>query len=70
MSSRPATDTKGEASLRGHLKADRARKQTGSQSYVPPDAEGRQGAQHGARAAARHDAELGLPAERQDAVPN
>ena len=30
------TDTKGEASLRGHLKAD-GDEQTGSQSYVPPD---------------------------------
>ena len=31
------TDTKGEASLRGHLKYDGDEK-TGSQSYVPPDA--------------------------------
>ena len=31
------TDTKGEASLRGHLKNDGDEK-TGSQSYVPPDA--------------------------------
>src|SRR5215470_3779560 len=31
------TDTKGEASLRGHLKAD-GDERTGSQSYVPPDA--------------------------------
>ncbi|MBM3529912.1 MAG: S41 family peptidase [Alphaproteobacteria bacterium] len=31
------TDTKGEASLRGHLKAD-GDEQTGSQSYIPPDA--------------------------------
>jgi carboxyl-terminal processing protease len=30
------TDTKGEASLRGHLKADGDEK-TGSQAYVPPD---------------------------------
>src|SRR5579884_2493385 len=30
------TDSKGEASLRGHLKAEGA-EQTGSQSYVPPD---------------------------------
>jgi carboxyl-terminal processing protease len=30
------TDTKGEASLRGHLKAD-GDEQTGSQSYYPPD---------------------------------
>ena len=31
------TDTKGEASLRGHLKAE-GQEETGSQSYVPPDA--------------------------------
>jgi carboxyl-terminal processing protease len=31
------TDTKGEASLRGHLKAEGA-EESGSQSYVPPDA--------------------------------
>ena len=30
------TDTKGEASLRGHLKAE-GKEQAGSQSYVPPD---------------------------------
>jgi carboxyl-terminal processing protease len=32
------TDTKGEASLRGHLKSEGDEKKTGSQSYVPPDA--------------------------------
>jgi carboxyl-terminal processing protease len=30
------SDTKGESSLRGHLKAD-GEEQTGSQSYIPPD---------------------------------
>jgi carboxyl-terminal processing protease len=30
------TDTKGESSLRGHLKGD-GQEQTGSQSYIPPD---------------------------------
>ena len=29
--------TKGEASLRGHLKGDAGKEQTGSQSYIPPD---------------------------------
>ena len=33
---RAQVDIKGEASLRGHLKAEGA-EQTGSQSYVPPD---------------------------------
>ncbi len=32
------TNTKGEASLRGHLTGDPGAEQTGSQSYVPPDA--------------------------------
>lgn len=32
------TDTKGEASLRGHLKAQEGQEATGSQSYIPPDA--------------------------------
>jgi len=33
------TDTKGESSLRGHLKAE-GDEQTGSQSFVPPEPEG------------------------------
>jgi carboxyl-terminal processing protease len=33
---RQRTETKGEASLRGHLKAE-GQEETGSQSYVPPD---------------------------------
>jgi carboxyl-terminal processing protease len=32
------TDTRGEASLRGHLKGDAGKEQTGSQSYIPPEA--------------------------------
>jgi carboxyl-terminal processing protease len=32
------TSTKGEASLRGHLQGDVGKEQTGSQSYIPPDA--------------------------------
>jgi len=31
------TDTKGEASLRGHLKAAEGQEETGSQSYIPQD---------------------------------
>ena len=31
------TSTEGEASLRGHLKGDDGKEQTGSQSYIPPD---------------------------------
>src|SRR5450830_403948 len=32
------TSTKGEASLRGHLQGNDGKEQTGSQSYIPPDA--------------------------------
>ena len=32
------SDTKGEASLRGHLKTQEGEEKTGSQSYIPPDA--------------------------------
>jgi hypothetical protein len=35
---RPTPATKGEASLRGHLQGDSGKEQTGSQSYIPPDA--------------------------------
>jgi carboxyl-terminal processing protease len=31
------SDTKGEASLRGHLKTQEGEEKTGSQSYIPPD---------------------------------
>jgi carboxyl-terminal processing protease len=31
------SDTKGEASLRGHLKVQEGEEQTGSQAYMPPD---------------------------------
>ena len=31
------TSTEGEASLRGHLKGDDGKEQTGSQSYIPPE---------------------------------
>ena len=47
------TDTKGESSLRGHLKAD-GDEQTGSQSYIPPDPKNDKALKHGARPAARH----------------
>ncbi len=47
------TDTKGEASLRGHLKNDGDEK-TGSQSYVPPDAKDDKALEDRGRPAARH----------------
>ncbi len=60
------TDTRGEASLRGHLKAE-GDEQTGSQSYIPPDPKDE--APHRARSHPRHPEELGLPAESQDGGP-
>jgi len=36
VKARASTDTKGESSLRGHLKAE-GDEQAGSQSYVPPE---------------------------------
>ena len=58
------TDTKGEASLRGHLKAegDEADRLAVLRAAGPEE---RQGAQLGARPAARRTTQLGLPAERQ-----
>jgi carboxyl-terminal processing protease len=38
IKARTDTSTKGEASLRGHLTVEEGKEQTGSQSYVPPDA--------------------------------
>ena len=58
------TDTKGESSLRGHLKAD-GDEQTGSQSYVPPDPKDDKALKMAARSAARRGVELGLPAESE-----
>ena len=59
------TDTRGEASLRGHLKAEGA---GGDRLAVlrPAGSEERQGAQHRARPGARHPEELGLSAEPED----
>ncbi len=56
------TDTKGEASLRGHLKAEGS-EETGSQSYIPPDPKDDKALHTCARPAARHQQELGVPAE-------
>ncbi len=59
------TDTKGEASLRGHLKAEGA-EEFGFAVLRPAGREGRRGAQVRARAAARHDHQRGVPAESKD----
>ncbi len=54
------TDTKGEASLRGHLKIDGDEK-TGSQSYVPPDAKDDKALKTGRRPPARHQEQRHRP---------
>ena len=62
------TDTRGEASLRGHLKAE-GDEQTGSQSYVPPDPKDDK-ALHTALDLIRGDPEeLGIPSEPEDRGP-
>jgi len=60
------TDTKGESSLRGHLKAE-GDEQTG-RSPTSRGSEGRQGAEDGARPDPRRHHQLGVPAEREARV--
>ena len=57
-------DTKGEASLRGHLKAEGA-EQTGSQSYVPPNELDYKAIKMVLGAAARNGHQCRLPAQSQ-----
>ena len=54
-------ELKGEASMRGHLAAEGA-EATGSQSYVPPEREGRQGAGRGLQLPARRHGQCGCAA--------
>jgi carboxyl-terminal processing protease len=63
------TDTKGEASLRGHLKAE-GDEETGSQGYVPPDAKDDK-ALHAAVALIRAEQKnAAYPPDPKLAVPN
>ena len=61
------TITKGEASLRGHLKGDAGKEADRLAVLRAAGREERQGAHHGGRPAARHAGEFGLPAEPEDA---
>ena len=63
------TDTKGEASLRGHLKAD-GDEQTGSQSYIPPDPKDDKALKMALDLLRGVTSQLGLPAEPEGARPN
>ena len=58
------TDTKGEASLRGHLKSEGS-EESGSQSYVPPDEKDDRAIKEAARSPARHDHRCGIPAQSE-----
>ena len=61
------TDTKGESSLRGHLKAE-GDEQTGSQSYMPPDPKDDKALKMALDLMRGVDHQLGLPAEPQARV--
>ena len=63
------TDTKGESSLRGHLKAD-GEEQGGSQSYIPPDPKNDKALNLALDLLRGKHAELGVPAESKGTLPN
>ncbi|MFL6803080.1 MAG: S41 family peptidase [Xanthobacteraceae bacterium] len=63
------TDTKGEASLRGHLKAD-GDEQTGSQSYIPPDPKDDKALKMGVDLLRGATNNAAFPPDTQRAVPN
>ena len=60
------TDTKGESSLRGHLKAE-GDEQTGSQSYVPPDPKDDKALKMALDLLRGTTSQLGLPAQSEGA---
>ena len=62
------TDTKGEASLRGHLKAE-GTEESGSQSYVPPDEKDDRALKEAHRSPARHDHRRRVPAKSEGRRP-
>jgi carboxyl-terminal processing protease len=63
------TDTKGEASLRGHLKAEGA-EETGSQSYVPPEAKDDKALQMALELLRGTQTNAAFPPNPKNAVPN
>ena len=62
------TSTKGEASLRGHLKGDAGKEQTGSQAYVPPDPKNDKALIMAEDSIARHQDQSGLSAEHKGCI--
>jgi carboxyl-terminal processing protease len=63
------TDTKGEASLRGHLKAE-GTEETGSQSYVPPDEKDDKALKMGVDLLRGQASNAAFPPNPKAAVPN
>jgi carboxyl-terminal processing protease len=63
------TDTRGEASLRGHLKAE-GDEQTGSQSYVPPDKNNDKALQTALELLRGTKKDAAFPPNPKQAVPN
>jgi len=63
------TDTKGEASLRGHLKAE-GDESTGSQSYVPPEAKDDKALQMALELLRGTQTNAAFPPNPKNAVPN
>jgi carboxyl-terminal processing protease len=64
------TDTKGEASLRGHLSGDSGPEQTGSQSYVPPDEKDDKALKMGIDLLRGQASNAAFPPNPKAAVPN
>jgi carboxyl-terminal processing protease len=63
------TDSKGEASLRGHLKAE-GTEETGSQSYVPPDEKDDKALKMGVDLLRGQASNAAFPPNPKAAVPN
>ncbi len=63
------TETKGEASLRGHLKAE-GDEETGSQSYIPPDPKNDKALQSALDLLRGTTTNAAFPPNPKNAVPN
>jgi carboxyl-terminal processing protease len=63
-------DTKGESSLRGHLKGDDGQEETGSQAYIPPDPKDDKALQTALDLVRGIQKNAAYPANPKQAVPN
>ena len=64
------TDTRGEASLRGHLKGDEGKEQTGSQSYIPKEDKDDKALKSAAELLRGTQVNSAFPPNQKAAVPN